>query len=119
MKNRTLGARMGFALRGLAVAWKNESSIRIQALFLLFALAALFVLRPEPVWWALFALSSALVIGAELLNSAIEALCDLVEPGQSDAIRDIKDMAASAVLFVAMASLLIAVALLVSVYLPV
>lgn len=116
MKNRTFRARLGFALRGLAVAWKNESSIRIQAVFLVLGLVALLILMPSPSWWALFALAAALVIGAELINSAIEALCDLVEPEKSDAIRDIKDIAASAVLVVAVAAALTALALIISVY---
>jgi diacylglycerol kinase (ATP) len=40
---------------------------------------------------------TAVVLMAEIFNTAIEALCDVVEPGQSEAIGAIKDMAAAAV----------------------
>lgn len=116
MKNLTFLARMGFASRGIALAWRQESSIRIQSVVLVLALLALVVLMPAPIWWALFALAAAMVLGAEVLNSAIERLCDLVEPEQSEAIRDIKDIAAGAVMVIAIAALLIAIAMLASIY---
>ena len=48
---------------------------------------------------------SALVIGAECLNSAIETLCDRVTTEKDEAIRMAKDMAAGAVLVCSIAAL--------------
>jgi diacylglycerol kinase len=41
-------------------------------------------------------LAMGLVLIAELFNSAIEVLCDFVEPAQNDRIKIIKDIAAAA-----------------------
>lgn len=42
-------------------------------------------------------LSTAFVVFAEIINSAIEALCDFVEERHNEKIKVIKDMAAAAV----------------------
>ncbi len=48
---------------------------------------------------------SAIVLCAEALNSAIERLCDVVQPELDERIRDIKDIAAGAVLISAIGAL--------------
>ena len=112
-KNQRFRARLGFALRGLAHALRTEASLRLQALAGAAALVALLVLRPPAVWWALVLLASAAVLSAELLNTAIEHLADLLHPQQSPAIRLVKDCAAAAVLIAVLGALGVAVALLV------
>ena len=112
-KNRRLRARLGFALRGFAHAMRSEASLRLQALAGAAALVVLLVLRPPPVWWALVLLASAAVVAAELFNTAIEHLADLLHPQQSPAIRLVKDCAAAAVLIAVLGALGVAVALLV------
>lgn len=72
------------------------------------AYAALAVLRPALVWWAVVTLAIALVLAAELLNAALEALVDHLHPDIHHRIRVVKDIAAGAVLIAASASLLIA-----------
>lgn len=42
-------------------------------------------------------LATAFVVSAEIINSAIEALCDFVEDRHNEKIKVIKDMAAAAV----------------------
>jgi undecaprenol kinase len=110
-KNQPFAARLGFALRGLAGALRSESSLKTQALVLLAVFAALGLLRPEPVWWALVALASAGVIAAELLNTAIEELADLLHPGAHPRLRVVKDCAAAAVLIAVLGALGVALAL--------
>jgi diacylglycerol kinase (ATP) len=73
----------------------------------------LLVLRPPAVWWALVLLASAAVVAAELFNTAIEHLADLLHPQQSPAIRLVKDCAAAAVLIAVLGALGVAAALLV------
>ena len=111
-KNQRFRARLGFALRGLAQALRTEASLRLQALAGAAALVVLLVLRPPAVWWALVLLASAAVVAAELFNTAIEHLADLLHPQQSPAIRLVKDCAAAAVLIAVLGALGVAVALL-------
>jgi len=63
-------------------------------------LAALF-LRVQPVEFALLALSILFVLFAEMINTAVEAVVDLVSPGFHPLAKIAKDTAAGAVLIAA------------------
>ena len=112
-KNQRFSARLGFALRGIAAALRTEASLRFQAGVGAAALVVLLALRPPAVWWALVLLASAAVLSAELLNTAIEHLADLLHPQQSPAVRMVKDCAAAGVLIAVLGALGVAVAMLV------
>ena len=51
--------------------------------------------------WAVVALAIALVVAAELLNSAVESVVDLVSPDEHPLAKRAKDVAAAAVLVTA------------------
>ena len=55
-------------------------------------------LRLSLLGWAIVALAIALVLAAELANTAIEAVVDLVSPADHPLAKLAKDMAAGAVL---------------------
>lgn len=111
MKNRPFAERVGFALEGWRTGWRRENSFRTQARTGALALVALIVLRPAPVWWALVLLVAALVMALELLNSAMEAVIDLLHPEIHPSIRVAKDMLAGAVLLMSCAALAVGVAM--------
>ena len=48
--------------------------------------------------WAIVFLTIALVVGAELLNSAVESVVDLVSPSEHPLAKRAKDVAAAGVL---------------------
>ena len=112
-KNQSFRSRLGFALRGLAGALRSEASLRLQAVAGVVVFVVLLALRPPPVWWALVVLASAAVVAAELFNTAIEHLADLLHPQQSPAVRMVKDCAAAGVLIAVLGALGVAAALLV------
>ena len=116
MKNRSFAARLRFAIAGLAYAVAAERSIRTQLLAVLVVLGALLYWRPAPVWWALVLLVSTAVLAAELLNTAVERLADLLHPQQHPQIRVVKDCAAAAVLVLSLGALCVAAALAVSLW---
>ena len=111
-KNQHFHVRLMFALRGIAQALRSEASLRLQALAGAAAFLVLLVLRPPAVWWALVSLASAAVMAAELFNTAIEHLADLLHPQQSPAVRLVKDCAAAGVLIAVLGALGVAAALL-------
>ncbi|MGY4396201.1 undecaprenol kinase [Sphingomonas sp. UYAg733] len=113
MKNRSLGERIGFAMDGWRAAWRRERSFRTQAMVALLAFIALVILRPAPIWWAIVALTCALVLALELINSALEAVIDLLHPGLHPEIKAAKDMLAGAVLAISVAALIVGSALIV------
>lgn len=114
MKNRPFRERIGFALAGWREAFARESSFRTQIGMAVLAFVALVVLRPAPIWWAVVALACALVLALELVNSAVEAVIDLLHPGIHPAVKLAKDMLAGAVLVMSCASLIVGLAMVVA-----
>jgi diacylglycerol kinase len=57
--------------------------------------------------WCLVLIAFGLVLGAELLNTAIENLVDLVHPGFDERAGKVKDIAAAAVLVCAIIAAII------------
>jgi undecaprenol kinase len=111
MKNRPFLERLGFALAGIAHAFRAEHSFRTHTLAAVVAFAMLAVLRPAPVWWALVAVTVAAVFAAELFNTALEHVADRLHPDQHPLIEAAKDCAAAAVLVCSIAALAVAAAL--------
>ena len=110
MKNQSLPRRLRFARAGLAEAFVGESSFRTHVLATVVVFAGLLWLRPAPLWWAILSLTVALVLAAELVNTAIECLADHLHPETHPRIRVVKDCAAAAVLVVSLAALAVGAA---------
>jgi diacylglycerol kinase len=91
-------AAFGYAFAGLGAAWRTQPNLRIHAAIAVAVLAAGAFLRLSATSWALVALAIALVVGAELANTAIEAVVDLVSPEDHPLAKRAKDVAAAAVL---------------------
>jgi undecaprenol kinase len=102
---------MGFALAGVMHGLRTERSVRFEVVVLVLVVAALAVLRPEPLWWAAAALAGAGVLAAELLNTAIETLADHLSPEIHPQVRVVKDCAAAAVFVAVVGALAVAAAL--------
>ncbi|MCM2321253.1 MAG: diacylglycerol kinase [Pseudomonas sp.] len=98
MKGQPFIKRVGFALHGLRLAVQREGSFRSHLLASAAVLAVLLLTRPAPLWWALLALAVGLVLVAELVNSALEALIDHLHPESHPEIGAAKDIAAGAAL---------------------
>ncbi|MDR2142418.1 MAG: diacylglycerol kinase [Deltaproteobacteria bacterium] len=95
---RRAGRAMGFSLSGLKAAFQKEESIKLELTSLLILVAVL-ALVPWPLWKKLALVSVFLLIPlAELFNSALEDICDLVSPEFNDKVRDAKDKGSAAVL---------------------
>ncbi len=93
-----------YAWRGMVAAVRSERNMKFHAVAALCVVVTGFVLQISPMEWAAVLLCCALVISAEMVNTAIEKMCDLIEPNINEKIRTIKDMAAGAVLVCAIAA---------------
>lgn len=94
----------GHALAGIGWALRGQRNLKIHA-FATVAVIGSGLLCGLPDWkWCVVWLCVGLVWMAELFNTAVEALCDLVHPGQDERVRRIKDTAAGAVLAAALVS---------------
>lgn len=104
---RSLHRSFRFALRGLVVAWKLEPNLKRHILLAALVILLALVLRLSALRISILILTITAVIMLELVNSSIEALCDVVHLYYHDKIRDAKDMAAGAVLVVSLGALII------------
>jgi diacylglycerol kinase (ATP) len=105
MRNKFLGTgQQGFniirklrvAFSGLRYAILNESSVAIEIALSALVLAGCFYYRQ---WldFSIVLVASGLMLVTEMVNTAIEGLCDFVEPGHNEKIGIIKDVASAAV----------------------
>ena len=87
--------KIGVCLSGLRYAVRYDFSVTYKLVLSLLVLAASFWLRQ---WldFLMITAATALVLVAELFNSAIEALCDFIETDENEKIKVIKDIAAAA-----------------------
>lgn len=95
---RSLLRSVGCAVQGLGHAASTQPNLRIHLAAGLAALAAAWWLRVGRLEWAVLGLLITVVLVAELLNTAVEVLVDLVSPERRQQAMLIKDIAAGAVL---------------------
>ena len=95
---------LAFAYAGVRHALHNQRNLRIHVSIATAVVIAGAVLRISRSEWAIVCTLTALVIGLELLNSAIEALVDLASPASHPLAKVAKDTAAGAVLVAALGS---------------
>jgi diacylglycerol kinase (ATP) len=87
-----------WSMNGLRAAWRHEASFRLEGyLFIVLFPLGLWLGR-GPLEKALLAGSLLLVLSAELLNSAVEAVVDKVSPEFHELAGRAKDMGSAAVL---------------------
>ena len=93
-----------FAFRGVGVLFREEHNAWVHLFATILVIAAGFIFQISQIEWALVAFAIGLVFAAEILNSALERLCDIVQPEQDKRIGDIKDLCAAGVLLCALAA---------------
>jgi diacylglycerol kinase len=93
-----------YAWQGLRKALQKETHLRFHASATLAVVLVGVFLPLTRTDWALLALAMGAVWCAELLNTAIERLTDLVSPGPHPLAGEAKDVAAAAVLVTAAAA---------------
>lgn len=93
---------VGFAMRGLFAAAKGERNFRMQLCAFAAVVALGFLLRLTALEWVAVLVCSAMVLGAELFNTAIETVVDLVSPDFNELAGKAKDVSAAAVWVIAL-----------------
>ncbi len=102
---RRRAASFGHAFRGVGAALRSEVHLQFHAVATAAVLGAGWFFKLSLTEWALVALAVGGVWAAELFNTAIEALTNLVSPGYHPLAGKAKDVAAGAVLLAALAAL--------------
>ncbi len=108
---RRLIKSFGWAMNGLSTVWREEVNFRIEALVALAAIVLGAWLKFSSLEWIILSLCIVAVLASEMVNTAIEDLCDRVEPAHDPVIGKIKDIMAGFVLLVSIGALIIGVIL--------
>jgi diacylglycerol kinase (ATP) len=101
-------ASFDYAFQGILYATRTQSNMRIHLLAAALAMFASLYLRLERAYVAIVVLCICLVIALELVNTAIEAVTDLMTVAHHPLAKIAKDAAAGAVLVVSMGAVIVA-----------
>ncbi len=88
----------GYAFRGIFLLIKSERNFQIHLFALALVISAGFYFDIKKKEWIAILLISALVLSMEAMNSALEKMCNEITTERRESIRNIKDIAAGAVL---------------------
>jgi diacylglycerol kinase len=97
----------GYALQGIYVATIEQLNIKIHFLAVVVVTTAGLFFHITAYEWCLVVICYGIVLTAELFNSAIENLVDLVSPDHHHLAGKVKDIAAGAVLISAIATAIV------------
>ncbi len=92
------------ALTALWLALRSEQNFRIQAILAVGVLVVAWWLKITALEFAVVSVAISLVLGLELINSALERLVDMAEPRIHHYAAEIKNLMAGAVLVSAVAA---------------
>lgn len=107
MKSKKLLDSFKYAFSGIFAALKSERNMKIHFTAMIFVIVCGMILKISTYEWIACIFCFALVIGSELINTTLEMLSDLVMPDYNENVKLIKDMAAGAVLVLAICSAII------------
>ena len=99
------------ALNGAWHTLRTQANAWIELVAILVVSAAGFWFGLRPVEWAVLALTFGAVLAMEAVNTAVEAVVDLVSPEHHPLAGLAKDAAAGALVFIVLGSLGVAVAI--------
>ena len=93
-----------YALKGLYKVFREEQNLRIQGTVAILVIALSFYFQIKPIEWCLILVCITMVLLMEILNSAVERVADVLRPRINNYVKEIKDIAAAAVMMAAIVS---------------
>lgn len=93
---------------GIIYAFRTQRNFKIHTVFALLAIVLAALFQIDLGSWLAILLCIVMVYALEMLNTAVEAVVDLVSPGWNELAKRAKDCAAGAVYIAAIGSLFVA-----------
>ncbi len=90
-----------YPIKGLKYAYRNEQNLAVDVGISLLVLIAGFIFQLQHYEWIIIVMTIAVVIAGELINTAIEAVVDLVTEEYHPLAKVAKDTSAAAVFVLA------------------
>ncbi len=107
MKKHNLLYSFYYAFRGIITAIKEERNMKIHVSIATLVVILGLLLPLSKIEWFSIIIIISLVISAEIFNTAIETVVNLVSPKYNELAKKAKDLSAGAVLVLAICSVII------------
>lgn len=108
-ENKSLLKSFEHAFNGMNHFFKHDHNGRLEICIAIIPIVFALWLGISTVEWIAIIFCIALVIGFEMMNNALEKLCDIVQEDYHPIIKLVKDMAAAAVMWCAISAVLVSV----------
>ncbi|MBE0337486.1 diacylglycerol kinase family protein [Paenibacillus sp. 28ISP30-2] len=109
MRRQSWRMTFRYAAEGVMYALRTQINMRIHVVMAFLVIAAGLSLRISRLDWLFVSVAIAMVIVAELINTAVEAAIDLISPDIHPLAKAAKDTAAGAVLLAAVFAVIIGI----------
>lgn len=96
-----------YAARGIRAIFLRERNFRFHTIMAMVVIAFGCVFRIKMYEWVVIILVIGMVFGFEIVNTAVEMLCDVVKKERHGSVRRVKDMMAGAVFVMSVTSVLV------------
>lgn len=98
-----------YPIKGLKYAYRNEQNLAFDCFMAIFVIVMGIIFKISVVEWAFLIFTVGLVISAELFNTAIEAVVDLVTEEYHPLAKVAKDTSAAAVFILAIVAVIVGI----------
>ena len=102
-----------YAGKGIKTFFSEERNAIVHAVAAIFIIIFGIAFHISPMEWVAVVMCIGIVISFEMLNSALEHLCNLVQPAYHPSVKKIKDIAAAAIFWVSLMSVVVAAIILI------
>lgn len=96
-----------YALQGFASSFRTERNMKIHVVATILVIILGIYLKLNLIEWSIITIAIVIVISAELFNTAIETIVDMVSPQKNEKAKLAKDISAGAVLILAIGSAIV------------
>lgn len=109
MNSNGIMRKFAWAMAGIAAVIREEQNMRIHLLAAGTAVGLGWILDLQRFEWGLLVIAIVMVLAAEVINTAVERVVDLITPQYHPLAEKAKNMAAGAVLLTSIAAVLLGV----------
>ena len=106
-KTKKLINSFKYAIEGIISSFRTEQNMKIHIFIMILVIILGIVLKLSALEWIILTIVIALVISAELFNTTIETVVDMITKEKNEKAKLAKDVAAGAVLVLAIGSVII------------
>lgn len=106
-KTKKLINSFKYALQGFASSFRTERNMKIHVVATILVIILGIYLKLNLIEWSIITIAIVIVISAELFNTAIETIVDMVSPQKNEKAKLAKDISAGAVLILAIGSAIV------------